>query len=130
MSLIKEFRAFAVKGNVIDLAVAVVIGAAFTKIVNAIVAEIMMPLVGRVLPGDAWTSYTIADIRIGVVLGAILEFLIVAAVLFAVVVKFMGAMRRKQDEPPPPSRKTCEDCLEEIPAAARRCRACASPQPA
>lgn len=129
MSLVKEFKAFALKGNVIDLAVAVVIGGAFGKIVNAIVAEIIMPLVGKVMPQGGWQSYTVGDIRVGVVLNEILQFLIVAMVLFIVIVKFMGALRRK-DELPPPATKKCGECLEDIPSAARRCRACTSPQAA
>ena len=119
MPLIKEFKAFALKGNVIDLAVAVVIGAAFGKIVNAIVAEIIMPLIGKVMPKGGWQTYTVADIRVGVVFNEILQFLIVAMVLFLVVVKFMGALHKK-----------CNECLEEIPIAARRCKACTSPQAA
>jgi large conductance mechanosensitive channel len=128
MPLLKEFKAFAIKGNVIDLAVAVVIGAAFTKIITAIVAEIIMPLVGKVMPTGSWTAYTVGGVRVGVVFGAFLEFAIVALVLFIVVVKFMGALRRRDEAPPPPTHKPCDECLEEIPLAARRCRACGSPQ--
>ncbi len=128
MSLVKEFKAFALKGNVIDLAVAVVIGAAFTKIVNAIVSEIIMPLVGKVMPAGGWTGYTVGGIRVGVVFNEILQFLIVALVLFLVVVKFMGALQKK--EAAAPSTKKCAECLEEIPIAARRCKACTSPQAA
>lgn len=126
MPLVKEFKAFALKGNVIDLAVAVVIGAAFGKIVNAIVAEIIMPLVGKVMPKGGWQTYTVGDIRIGVVFNEILQFLIVAMVLFLVVVKFMGALHKKEAEAP--STKKCNECLEDIPIAARRCKACTSPQ--
>ena len=128
MSLVKEFKAFALKGNVIDLAVAVVIGAAFTKIVNAIVSEIIMPMVGKVMPAGGWTGYTVGGIRVGVVFNEILQFLIVALVLFLVVVKFMGALQKK--EAAAPSTKKCAECLEEIPIAARRCKACTSPQAA
>jgi large conductance mechanosensitive channel len=128
MALLKEFKAFALKGNVIDLAVAVVIGAAFTKIVNAIVSEIIMPLVGKVMPSGGWAGYTIGGIRIGVVFNEILQFLIVAMVLFLVVVKFMGALKRKEEAAP--STKKCAECLEDIPIAARRCKACTSPQAA
>ena len=127
MQLAKEFKAFALKGNVIDLAVAVVIGTAFTRIVNAIVAEIIMPLIGKVMPEGGWQGYTVGGIRVGVVFNEILQFLIVALVLFLVVVKFMGALRRKEETPPPASKK-CGECLEDIPLAARRCRACTSPQ--
>jgi large conductance mechanosensitive channel len=131
MALVKEFKAFALKGNVIDLAVAVVIGAAFTKIVDAIVSEIFMPIIGRLMPKGlgTWASYSVAGIHVGVVISAALQFLIVALVLFLVVVKFMGAIRGKPEAPASPAHKKCEECLEEIPLAARRCRACGSPQP-
>ena len=128
MSLLKEFKAFALKGNVIDLAVAVVIGAAFTKIVNAIVEQIFMPLIGKVMPEGGWASYTLGGIKVGIVFNEILQFLIVALVLFVVVVKFMGALHKK--EAAAPSTKKCAECLEEIPIAARRCKACTSPQAA
>ena len=131
MQLLKEFRAFAIKGNVIDLAVAVVIGTAFNKIVTALVGEVVMPLVGKVVPSGDWVSYTLGGIRIGVVFGAILDFVIVAFVLFLVVAKFMGAMQRRllAGETIEPTSKKCPECLEEIPLAARRCRACTSEQP-
>ena len=133
MSLVKEFKAFAIKGNVIDLAVAVVIGAAFTKIVTAIVQGVVMPLVGLVLPGPGWTGYQIGVVKVGMVLGAVVEFLVVALVLFIVVVKVMGALRKKEAAPAAPAApasKKCPECLEDIPLEARRCRACTSPQPA
>lgn len=128
MALWKDFKAFALKGNVIDLAVAVVIGAAFTKIINAVVAEIIMPLVGCVMPEGGWLGYTVGGIRIGVVLGAVIEFLIVAAVLFFVVVKAMGALARRGEHPAAVTTKKCPECLEEIPLAAHKCRACGSVQ--
>ena len=129
MSLAKEFRDFAAKGNVIDLAVAVVIGQAFGKIVSALVADLFMPLVGAVLPGGDWREFTVTplNLKIGSVLGATLDFLVVAAVLFLVTVKLMGLLKRKDTTPPPATTKKCSECLEEIPLAAKRCRACTSP---
>lgn len=127
MSLVKEFKAFALKGNVIDLAVAVVIGTAFGKIVSAIVEDLVMPVVGKVMPKGGWETYTLGGLRIGHLFSEILQFLIIALVLFVVVVKFMGALRRK-DEATPPATRQCGECLEPIPVAARRCRACTSPQ--
>ncbi|HEU5055955.1 MAG TPA: large conductance mechanosensitive channel protein MscL [Kofleriaceae bacterium] len=124
--MLKEFRDFIMRGNVVDLAVAVVIGAAFTKIVNAIVSEIIMPLIGKVMPEGGWTTYSVGGIRVGVVFNEIIQFLVVALVLFIVVVKFMGALKKK--EAAAPSTKKCGECLEEIPIAARRCKACTSPQ--
>jgi large conductance mechanosensitive channel len=127
----QEFKAFAVRGNVLDLAVAVVIGAAFTKIVTALVNEVVMPLIGKVMPTGDWIGYQVGGIKIGVVFSAVLDFLVVAAVLFVVVVKIMGStMRRfsRDQVPVPPPTKKCPECLEDIPVAARRCRACTSQQ--
>ena len=125
MPLWKEFKSFAVQGNVIDLAVAVVIGAAFGKIVTALVTGVVMPLFGRAMPKGDWLTYTVGGVQVGMVLGAVIDFMVVSLVLFLVVVKLMGAMRRK----PAPATKTCAECFEEIPIAARRCRACTSQQP-
>jgi large conductance mechanosensitive channel len=124
MPLMKEFREFAMKGNVIDLAVGVVIGAAFGKIVSALVADIIMPLVGAILPGNEWRTYQVTrlHLKVGDLLGAVLDFLIIATVLFFVVVKLLGAFKKKEA-----TTKQCTECLETVPRAARRCRACASP---
>ena len=131
MPLWNEFKAFAVKGNVIDLAVAVVIGVAFGKIVNALVEGIVMPLIGKALPSADWRLFEAGGMKIGALLGAVIDFFIVALVLFLVVVKAMGAMKKmRHEEPPDPTTKRCTECLEEIPLMARRCRACASEQPA
>jgi large conductance mechanosensitive channel len=99
--------------------------------VTALVNEVVMPIVGKVLPTGDWTNYAIGGIRIGVVFSAVLDFLVVAFVLFLVVVKLMGATMRRfsHDAPSAPVSKTCPECLEVIPIAARRCRACTSPQP-
>ncbi|HKE13725.1 MAG TPA: large conductance mechanosensitive channel protein MscL [Kofleriaceae bacterium] len=129
MSLWQEFKAFAVKGNVIDLAVAVVIGAAFSKIVTALVDGVVMPIVGKGLPDKNWQDFAAGGIKIGAVLGAVVDFLIVAVVLFIVVVKVLGGLRRLAESPVAPTTKTCAECLEVIPLAARRCRACTSQQP-
>ena len=129
MSLWKEFKGFAIKGNVIDLAVAVVVGAAFTKIVNALVEGVVMPLIGKALPSASWKTYTAGGVQVGALLGAVIDFMVVALVLFVVVVKVIGTMRRLTEEPIAVTTRPCVECLEAIPLAARRCRACASPQP-
>lgn len=128
MSLIKEFKEFALKGNMIDLAVAVVIGGAFGKVVSAVVADLIMPIVGAFLPGGTWRTYTVTPLKfqVGDFLGAVIDFLIVALVLFVVVVKVMGALKKPDAAPPPPATKQCPECLETIPKAAKRCRACTS----
>lgn len=123
-----EFKDFIARGNVIDLAVAVVLGAAFTKIVDAVVTGVIMPLIGGVLPGKSWTTWTVTslEIRLGVLLAAVVDFLLIALVVFLVVKKLVGRFRAAPAAGP--AMKECAECLEKIPAAARRCRACTSPQ--
>lgn len=128
MSVLREFREFAFKGNVVDLAVGVVIGTAFGKIVNAIVTDLFMPVVGAILPEGSWRTFTVTPLKIAVgdLLGAIVDFLCVAAVLFFVVVKVNS---RLKVAPAKPATQTCPECLEAVPLAAKRCRACTSPLP-
>jgi large conductance mechanosensitive channel len=131
MSLIHEFKAFVAKGNVVDLAVAVVVGGAFSRIVTAFVDGVVMPLVSYVLPANTqWEAWTLGKLRIGTVLGATVNFLLIALVVFLVLVKLLGAlMKRRQEEvPAAPDTKVCPECLEAIPAAARRCKHCTAPQ--
>lgn len=125
MAFVKEFKVFLARGNVIDLAVAVVLGTAFSAIVQAIVTGLIMPLVGEVLPGGDWRTWAPGGYALGSVLAATINFVIVALVVFVVVVKLMGAVFKKA--PPPVTTKECTQCLEQIPLAAVRCRACTSP---
>jgi large conductance mechanosensitive channel len=105
-TLLEEFKAFAFKGNVIDLAVGVIIGGAFGKIVSSLVENIIMPTVGVIVPGKAgYEGWKIAvdgkAIPYGKFLGDVVNFLIVAAALFFFIVKFLGwIMRVKKDIPP------------------------------
>jgi large conductance mechanosensitive channel len=121
LTLLDEFRRFAFKGNVIDLAVGVMIGAAFGKLIDALVKNILMPLISVLLPGDQ--SYTAwkwqlggKEIPYGLFLGEVVNFLIVALALFLFIVKFLGwVLRLKQVEaaaPPPPTRE--QELLGEI----------------
>lgn len=99
--MIQEFKDFAMKGNVMDLAIAVVIGAAFGKIISALVDNIIMPIVGMILGGVSFSSLTIsvgdAAIAYGAFIQAVVDFAIVALVLF-MVVKAMNSMK-KEEEP-------------------------------
>lgn len=127
MSLIQEFKAFIAKGNVVDLAVAVVVGGAFGEIVKAFVNAVVMPIVSYVLPEHMqWEAWTLGRIRIGVVLGASLNFLIIAGVVFLLMVKLLGAVLKKKEAEATVSTKTCPECLETVPLAAKRCKFCTS----
>ena len=126
MSVKDEFKAFIMKGNVIDLAVAVVIGGAFGKIVTAFVSGIIMPMVSYVMPGGDWQTWTVGKFQIGSVLGATVDFLIIAATVFVVLVKVVGAMTKKEAPPADPTTKECPACLEQVAIKATRCKHCTS----
>ncbi len=110
MSLLDEFKQFAFKGNVIDLAIGVIIGAAFGKIVDSLVKHIIMPLIGMLLPSEQgyleWKlAFSGKEIPYGLFLGEVINFLIIAAVLFLFIVKFLGwltkAKKMEATAPPP-----------------------------
>ncbi|MCG7420006.1 large conductance mechanosensitive channel protein MscL [Macrococcus epidermidis] len=97
MSLIKEFKEFAIKGNVLDLAVAVVIGAAFGKIVSSLVADVIMPIIGLIFGDtDFASNWAYKGIKYGVFIQSIVDFLIVAAAIF-LFVKLINKLTRKSD---------------------------------
>jgi len=110
MGMIKEFKQFAIKGNVMDLAIAVIIGGAFGKIISSMVDDIIMPVVGKIL-GDAnyFATWTAAGIPVGKFIQAVFNFLIIAFILF-LVVKAINASK-KRDEPSPAPAATPEDIL-------------------
>lgn len=128
MKLIDEFKAFIAKGNVVDLAIAVVVGGAFGDIVKAFVNGVVMPLVSYVLPAKMqWEDWTLAKLRVGLVLSAALHFLIIALVVFLVLVKLLEMLQRKKEAAvAEPDTKTCPRCLETVPKAATRCKFCTS----
>ena len=106
MSLVNEFKAFAFKGNVVDLAVGVIIGGAFGKIVDSLVKNVIMPFIGSILPGEqgylGW-KFVIngKDVPYGLFIGEVVNFIIVAAALFLFIVKFLGwVMKNKAEEVP------------------------------
>ena len=133
--MVTEFRDFLLRGNVVELAVAFVIGAAFTGLVNSFTTSILTPLLGLLgvpdfsnlvvtTPGGAVIAY-------GSFLNALIAFVLVAAAIFFLVVKPVNALeaRRQRGLVETPSSKTCTECASEIPVAARRCPNCAQPQP-
>jgi large conductance mechanosensitive channel len=143
--MLKEFRAFIMRGNVIDMAVGIIIGGAFGTIVNSLVKDIIMPPIGLLLGGVDFSSlfvnlgpgtYTTlaeaqdagaATINYGVFLNALITFLIVAYAVFLLVraVNRLQEMQKAEEGPPAePVTKECPECLSEIPVGARRCAFC------
>ena len=119
-SLFSEFKAFAFKGNVVDLAVGVIIGGAFGKIVDSLVKHLIMPAIGCILPGEqgylGWKFVVNGkDIPYGLFLGEVFNFLMVAAALFIFIVKFLGwVMKTKKEETAAPAPTKDQELLTEI----------------
>jgi len=114
VSVLAEFKNFALKGNVIDLAIGVIIGAAFAKIVDSLVKHIILPVVGLLLPSEkgylAWTlTIGAKEIPYGLFIGEVVNFTIVALALYLFIVKFLGLLLRAKNEeaaaPPAPSKE-------------------------
>jgi large conductance mechanosensitive channel len=139
MAFVDDFKKFAFKGNVIDLAVGVVIGAAFGKIVSALVADLVMPVVSLIMPSGDWRTSglvlkTAADpkdnvvLKYGDFLGAVLDFFVVALALFLIVSRLIKAAEGKLSKPEtgPPAVKECPACCETVPFKATRCKFCTS----
>lgn len=127
-----EFKEFALRGNVMDLAIGVIIGAAFQSIINSLVNDVLSPLIGLVAQTDL--SYLVlnindVDVKYGSFLTAVINFLIMVFVIF-LLVKGMNALsslgRRKEEEKPVPTTKKCPFCLSEIDIQATRCPHCTS----
>lgn len=143
MAFIDDFKKFAFKGNVVDLAVGVVIGGAFGKIVSAVVADFVMPLVSLILPSGDWRSNGIVlragatpkddvILKYGDLLGAVLDFFVVALALFVIVSKIIKAAEGrlgKSEAPAAPTTKECPACCETVPIKATRCKFCTSELP-
>ena len=142
--MLKEFKEFALKGNAVDLAIGVIIGAAFGAIVASLVSDIMMPPIGKALGGVDFSNLFVvlgdgtyaslaeaqksgaATVNYGVFLNKLINFLIVAFVLF-MVVKGMNRMKREAPAPAPaPTEKECPQCATSIPIKAKRCPHCTS----
>lgn len=134
--MLAEFRGFLTKTNALALAVGVIIGAAVGNVVSSLAADLLMPVIGLFLPGGNWREAKVVlsstkdaagkvtenAILYGHFAGVVLDFLIISAVVFLIV----RTLVRPVPEPAAAATKSCPECLEMIPAAARRCRACAS----
>lgn len=143
-AMLKEFKAFAMRGNVLDMAVGIIIGAAFGKIASSFVADILMPpiglLLGRIdlsslfisLSGQSYPTVAAAKaagaptLNYGIFIATLIDFVIVAFVIF-LLIRQVNRMTQKPAAPPaPPTTRDCPYCLSKIPIKAARCASCTS----
>jgi len=117
---LQDFRAFLLKQNAVALAIGVIIGAALGRVVSGLVEDVIMPLVGLALPSGEWRTAQIGVVKYGDLVGRLVDFVIVAAVVFV-------GTKVLIRESKPAATKACPECLEIVPLDARRCRACATP---
>lgn len=142
--MLEEFKKFAMRGNVVDMAVGIVIGAAFGKIVSSFVKDVLMPPIGKLMGNVDFSSLFInlsetsydslkaaqeagaATINYGVFINTVLDFMIVAFAIF-MVIKAMNSLKKEEEAPAAdPTTKECPECISEIPIAAKKCKFCAS----
>ena len=131
----KGFRQFLFRGNVIDLAVAVVIGAAFGAVVTAFVKDLLTPLITAIIgkPDFSTLAFTLNNSKFayGDFINAIVSFVLIAAAVYFVVVAPMARIQSMRAAPPaPPATRKCPECLSDVPVEARRCAFCTSALPA
>jgi len=128
--VLKDFKEFLLRGNVVDLAVAVVIGVAFTALVTALVADLLTPLIAAIFGKHDFSSLTFtingSVFKYGAFLNALIAFLSIAAAVFFFVVQPVNALmrRRRTTRPVDETTKPCPECLSEIPVDAHRCAFC------
>lgn len=137
MSITKEFKEFAMRGNVVDMAVGIIIGGAFGKIVSSFVQDVIMPPIGLLLGGVDFSDLAISlkeavgetpavMLKYGVFVNTVIDFLIIAFAIF-MMVKVMNTLKRKEEAPAPePTTKECPNCFTKIPIKATRCPNCTS----
>ena len=143
--MLKEFKEFALKGNVLDLAVGIIIGGAFGKIVDSLVKDVVMPMVGRMLGGvdfkhlylnlgdKAFETMEAAEkagaplVKYGMFINTVVDFIIIAFAIF-MAIKVMNRLKRAEEAAPPaePTTRECPHCLSTIPLKATRCPHCTS----
>lgn len=141
--MLEEFKKFAMRGSVVDMAVGIIIGTAFGKIISSLVTDVLMPPIGRImgnvdfsnllisLTRDTYPSLAAAKaagaptVNYGLFINTVIDFVIIAFVLFMII----HAMNKskKTEAAKAPDTKACPECLSEIPNAAKRCKYCASP---
>lgn len=131
--MLKEFKQFLLRGNVVDLAVGVVIGASFGSVVTALVSDILTPFISAIarVPDFGGLLFTIngSKFMYGHFINAVISFLLVSAAVFFFVVKPINLLisRSRKEPSADPTTKKCQECLSEIPITAKRCAHCAQP---
>jgi len=136
MGILKDFKEFVMRGNVVDMAVGIVIGSAFGQIVSSLVKDVFMPPIGMLLGSVDFSSLGITlkekssgaeavTIRYGAFINTVVDFIIVALVIF-IVVKQMNRLHKKEAKPAAPETKECPKCYSVIPVKATRCPHCTS----
>lgn len=131
--MIQDFKDFLLKTNALALAIGVIIGGAVGKVVSSLVSDILMPIIGLLIPGGAWRELKWVltmkpdgtpgnAVTYGQFVGAIVDFVIISFCVFMIT----KALLKPAPAPPAPETKTCPDCLETVPKAAKKCRACGS----
>lgn len=130
--MLSDFKKFVLRGNVVDLAVAVIVGLAFAAMVTALVADIITPLIAAIFGkpnfDNLYFTWNHSQFKYGSFINAVLSFLIVATVVFFAVVVPLNALMRRMNllpkEEPEPETRACPECLSDIPVGARRCAFC------
>lgn len=133
-ALIKEFKEFISRGNVMDMAVGVIIGGAFTAIVNSLVNDLLMPLLSILTGGFDFSALCIAlgegegaaTLNYGSFISAVINFLLIALVIFVIIKAINTVFRKKKEDAPAPTTKECPFCKEQIAIEATRCPHCTS----
>ena len=132
--MLKGFRTFVLRGNVLDLAVAVVMGGAFGAVVTALVKDLITPLIAAIVgkPDFSAIAFTIngSKFLVGDFINAVVSFLLIAAAIYFFVIVPVNALMarmRRGEAPPDPTTKKCAECLSEVPIGARRCAFCTQP---
>jgi large conductance mechanosensitive channel len=126
--MLSGFKQFVMRGNVVDLAVGVVIGGAFGAVVGSLTKDLLTPLIGALVGKPDFSAIKAGPLLVGNFLNAVVGFLLVAFAIYFFVVVPMNAITarmHKGEAPPTPTTKPCKECLSEIPIAARRCSHCA-----
>ena len=135
MSLFKEFKSFAMRGNVVDMAVGIIIGAAFGKIISSLVGDVLMPPIGMLVGGmdfsnlgitvkEAAADHAPVVIKYGMFINMLIDFLIVAFAMFMIIQAMNRMVKKPETVPALPTTKECPECLMVIPINAKRCGHC------